>query len=66
MILALTLLNGIVWQQPQSMLDADFEYGLQPTKWQAIAVARGYPSIYEIPGTDQDVTSIFVRRFCWN
>jgi hypothetical protein len=43
---------------PQSMLDADFEYGLQPTKWQAIAVARGYPSIYEIPGTDQDVTSI--------
>jgi hypothetical protein len=22
--------------QPQAMLDADFEYGLQPTKWQAI------------------------------
>jgi hypothetical protein len=43
---------------PQSMLDADFEYGLQPTKWQAIATQRGYPSIYEIPGTDQDVLSV--------
>ena len=37
---------------PQSMLDADFEYGLQPTKWQAITTARGYPAIYELPGTD--------------
>ena len=37
---------------PLSMLDADFEYGLQPTKWQAISTARGYPSVYEIPGTD--------------
>ena len=45
----------------QSMLDADFEYGLQPTKWQAIGTQRGYPSIYEIPGTD-----IFLRYsfFC--
>lgn len=43
---------------PQAMLDADFEYGLQPTKWQAIAVARGYPSIYEVPGTDQDLISV--------
>lgn len=44
--------------QPQSMLDADFEYGLQPTKWQAIGVARGYPSVYEIPGSDTAVTSV--------
>ena len=44
--------------QPQSMLDADFEYGLQPTKWQAIGIARGYPSVYEIPGTDTSVTSV--------
>ena len=41
-----------------SMLDADFEYGLQPTKWQAIAMQRGYPSIYEIPGTDKEVLSV--------
>jgi len=44
--------------QPQSMLDADFEYGLQPTKWQAIGVARGYPSVYEIPGSDTAVLTV--------
>ncbi len=43
---------------PQAMLDADFEYGLQPTKWQAIATTRGYPSTYEIPGSDILVTSV--------
>ena len=44
--------------QPQAMLDADFEYGLQPTKWQAISTLRGYPSIFEIPGTDQDIVTV--------
>ena len=43
---------------PQSMLDADFEYGLQPTKWLTYDLMRGYPSIYEIPGTDQQVLSV--------
>ena len=42
----------------QSMLDADFEYGLQPTKWQAIGMQRGYPSIYEVPGTELNVVSV--------
>src|SRR5210317_681843 len=43
---------------PLSMLDADFEYGLQPTKWAAIGTLRGYPSIYEVPGTDTPVLSV--------
>lgn len=43
---------------PQSMLDADFEYGLQPTKWQAIGLSRGYPSVYEVPGTDTSVITV--------
>jgi len=43
---------------PQSMLDADFEYGLQPTKWQTIDIMRGYPSLYEIPGSDLVVTNV--------
>lgn len=43
---------------PQSMLDADFEYGLQPTKWQAIGIARGYPSVFEVPGSDFEIVSI--------
>jgi len=43
---------------PQSMIDADFEYGLQPTKWQTISLMRNYPSIYEVPGSDQLVQSV--------
>ncbi len=43
---------------PMSMLDADFEYGLQPTKWAAIGTMRGYPSIYELPGTDTPVATV--------
>lgn len=43
---------------PQSMIDADFEYGLQPTKWQTISLMRNYPSTYEIPGSDQLVLSV--------
>ena len=44
--------------EPQSMLDADFEYGLQPTKWSAIATMRGYPSVYEVPGTETSVITV--------
>lgn len=43
---------------PRSMLDADFEYGLQPTKWQVIDMMRGYPSVYEVPGTDTLVSTV--------
>lgn len=43
---------------PQAMLDADFEYGLQPTKWQQLSLLRSYPSIFEIPGTDYEVIDI--------
>jgi len=42
---------------PQSLLDADFEYGMQPTKWLTVDMERGYPGIYEIPGTDLQVTA---------
>jgi hypothetical protein len=43
---------------PSSMIDSDFEYGMQPTKWQTISLVRGAPSVYEVPGTDQTITSI--------
>ena len=43
---------------PQSMLDADFEYGLQPTKWQAVSLMRNYPAIYEIPSSDLSVLTV--------
>jgi hypothetical protein len=43
---------------PQSLIDADFEYGLQPTKWAGYGLLRGYPSIYEFPGVDLTVSTI--------
>ena len=43
---------------PQSMIDADFEYGLQPTKWAGYGTIRGYPSTYELPGIDLTVSAV--------
>jgi len=43
---------------PRSMIDADFEYGLQPTKWAGYGLLRGYPSVYEFPGVDLTVSTI--------
>jgi len=43
---------------PQSLIDADFEYGLQPTKWQNYTDIRGIPGIYEKPGLDLFITNI--------
>ena len=37
---------------PQSLIDADFEYGLQNTKWQSLSLNNNIPSIYENPGAD--------------
>ena len=42
----------------QSVIDADFEYGLQATKWQNYQEVRKTPSFYEIPGTDFVVTNV--------
>lgn len=43
---------------PQSQIDADFEYGLQATKWQGFELVNQYPSVYEIPGSELTVTAI--------
>lgn len=43
---------------PQSLIDADFEYGTQPTKWAGYGTVRGYPSIYELQGVDLTVTAV--------
>jgi hypothetical protein len=43
---------------PQSLIDADFEYGLQPTKWQNYTDIRNIPGIYEKPGLDLFITGI--------
>lgn len=37
---------------PQSLIDADFEYGLQNTKWQNISTVNTIPGFYEDIGSD--------------
>ena len=34
---------------PQSLIDTDFEYGTQPTKWESISLQNNRPSCYYIP-----------------
>ena len=34
---------------PQSLIDTDFEYGTQPTKWESIGLQNSRPSVYYIP-----------------
>jgi hypothetical protein len=43
---------------PQSLIDADFEYGLQPTKWQNYFDIRGIPGIFEKPGLDLFLSNV--------
>jgi hypothetical protein len=43
---------------PESLIDADFEYGLQPTKWQNYSDIRNMPAIYEKAGLDIFVTDV--------
>ena len=44
----------------QSLIDADFEYGLQATKWQTYQDLRKFPSFFETPGTDLTVSNVQV------
>ena len=44
--------------EPQSLIDADFEYGLQPTKWQNYSDIRNMPAIYEKAGLDLFITDV--------
>ena len=37
---------------PQSLIDADFEYGMQPTKWVQFATMNDMPMVFELPGSD--------------
>jgi len=47
-----TLLDGAQKQrvsQPQSLMDTDFEYSVQPSKWEALFLASNYPSFFAKP-----------------
>lgn len=42
---------------PQSLIDADFEYGIQGTKWHTYQSIKNIPGIYELPGQDLQVAN---------
>jgi hypothetical protein len=51
---------------PESLIDADFEYGLQNTKWQSLFVNNDNPSIYEVPGSDTYPNAISYTTYIGN
>ena len=51
---------------PQSLIDADFEYGLQNTKWQSLFTNNDNPSIYEIPGSDVYANTVSYAGYLGN
>ena len=44
--------------QPQALIDTDFEYGQQPTKWESIGLQNGRQSMYYLPQQSAPVTAI--------
>jgi hypothetical protein len=44
--------------QPQSLIDTDFEYGQQPTKWESIGLSNNRQGLYYIPQAPSAVTAI--------
>ena len=48
-----TLLDGaqkLRVSQPQSLIDTDFEYSIQPSKWESLFLTQNYPGFFAKPG----------------
>jgi hypothetical protein len=45
---------------PQAMIDTDFEYSVQPTKWESLSLVQNYPSFYAkgTGATAIDITAV--------
>ena len=43
---------------PQSLIDTDFEYGTQPTKWESVGLQNNRASVYIIPQQPLNVTAL--------
>lgn len=43
---------------PEALIDADFEYGIQLTKWDNLGLNRNIPSFYEIPKPTKQIDNI--------
>jgi hypothetical protein len=44
--------------QPQALIDTDFEYGTQPTKWESISLQNNRQSVYFTPQQPLTISSI--------
>lgn len=44
--------------QPQALIDTDFEYGTQPTKWESVGLQNNRQSVYFTPQQPLTITSI--------
>ena len=44
--------------QPQALIDTDFEYGTQPTKWESVSLQNNRQSCYFTPQQPLTITSI--------
>jgi hypothetical protein len=50
--------NKLRVSQPQALIDTDFEYGTQPTKWETIGLQNNRQSVYYIPQQPLAVTAL--------
>ena len=50
--------NKLRVSQPQALIDTDFEYGTQPTKWETIGLQQNRQSVYYIPQQPLAVTAL--------
>jgi len=54
--------------QPENLIDTDFEYGLQPTKWETVELINNTPSFFSksgdttIPGINSIITNAGTRE----
>jgi hypothetical protein len=44
--------------QPQALIDTDFEYGTQPTKWESISLQNNRQSVYYLPQRPLTIATI--------
>ena len=49
--------------QPENLIDTDFEYGLQPTKWETVELINNTPSFFSKSG---DTTIPGIRAITTN
>jgi len=55
---AVDAVERIKVSNPETLIDADFEYGLQSSKWHNVGFNTGYPSFSEGIGVPLEVTSV--------